>query len=71
MTHDDQLTAVVTGASGAIGEAIARQLATNHNYNLILVGRDSQKLQLAVKDIIKHTNNQNVGMKVVDLSRQS
>ncbi|MDH5680255.1 MAG: SDR family NAD(P)-dependent oxidoreductase [Spirochaetota bacterium] len=62
---------MVTGATGAIGGAVARQLAMLQNYTIVLVGRDAHKLQLTVNAIIKSTNNRNLRMAPVDLSRKS
>jgi retinol dehydrogenase 12 len=62
-----QKTAVVTGASGAIGKAIARQLA-KHNFIVILACRNASKAQKVVSEIIDTTGNQNVGYEIVDLS---
>jgi len=63
-------TAIVTGAYGAIGKAIARQMAQK-GYRTILIGRDESKLISATNEIIKVTNNDNIGFEVVDLSRKN
>ena len=41
----DTLATVITGASGGIGEAIARQLAAQEKQALVLVARSEDKLQ--------------------------
>jgi len=63
-------TIIVTGAYGAIGKAIARQLAQKRA-RVILVGRDKSKLISAVKEITQVTGNENIGYEAVDLSRKS
>lgn len=63
-------TAVVTGANGAIGKAIAHQLALNQ-YEVILVCRNEGKAQKAVQEIQKQTGNPNILYHLVDLSRAS
>jgi NAD(P)-dependent dehydrogenase (short-subunit alcohol dehydrogenase family) len=63
--------AIVTGATGAIGKAIARQIAGLDSFNLVLVGRDEDKTRMAMKDIIAATGNQKVRCEQVDLSSQA
>lgn len=60
-------TAIVTGAYGAIGKAIARQLV-ERGIHTMLVGRDEVKLQEAVDEIVRQTGKKDVQYKVVDLS---
>src|SRR5690349_16618303 len=44
-------TAVVTGAARGIGLEVARQLAHNYGYRVILTARDPRKAALAVEEI--------------------
>ena len=60
--------AFVTGATGAIGEAIARNIAADHNYLVVLVVRDENYAKLVTDRIRNYTGNQNVEYKIVDLS---
>jgi NAD(P)-dependent dehydrogenase (short-subunit alcohol dehydrogenase family) len=62
-------TVVVTGATGAIGKAIARQLAAMPQTGVVLVGRDERKSARAVDEIRHQTGNQNVRYELADLSR--
>jgi retinol dehydrogenase-13 len=66
----DNQVVIVTGASGAIGKAIARQIAGNTKYGVVLVCRNPQKADNAQKEIIKATGNSNVRVEIVDLSRR-
>ncbi|MDH4199653.1 MAG: SDR family NAD(P)-dependent oxidoreductase [Spirochaetia bacterium] len=61
---------IVTGATGAIGKAIARQMAEN-GYEVIMICRNAQKAEAARKEIIQTTKNQNVFVEIADLSRLS
>ena len=63
-------TAIVTGAYGKIGKAIAETIATNHLYEVVLVGRDEDSLIISVSDIRNSTSNKFVRYEVVDLSRK-
>jgi len=60
---------MVTGATGAIGKAIARQLAELKDSEVILVGRDIKKTEKAVKEITEMTKNPKVHFELADLSR--
>ena len=60
--------AIVTGATGAIGQALARQLAAK-NYQVVLAIRDENKGRQAVNNIIQTTGNNAVRYELVDVSR--
>jgi NAD(P)-dependent dehydrogenase (short-subunit alcohol dehydrogenase family) len=60
---------LVTGATGAIGKAIARQLANLQDSKVVLVCRDQQKAELAVNEIKSLTGNAEVSYELADLSR--
>jgi retinol dehydrogenase-13 len=60
---------MVTGATGAIGKAIARQLSATPDSKIVLICRDRQKADTAVNEIILQTGNPNVGYELVDVSR--
>jgi len=60
-------TALITGATGAIGQAIARQLA-QHHFDVVLAVRNEAKAHQAMQHIIKSTGNNRVRYELVDLS---
>jgi NAD(P)-dependent dehydrogenase (short-subunit alcohol dehydrogenase family) len=60
-------TAIVTGAYGAIGKAIAGKIA-GHGFRTCLVGRDEKKLTETTEQIKLQTGNSNVFFEVADLS---
>jgi NAD(P)-dependent dehydrogenase (short-subunit alcohol dehydrogenase family) len=62
-------TAIVTGAKGAIGSAIARQMAEK-GYKVYVVARDENKARTAVQQIIDTTGIKDVDLLVIDLSRK-
>jgi NAD(P)-dependent dehydrogenase (short-subunit alcohol dehydrogenase family) len=68
MTEPEQ-TMVVTGATGAIGGAIARQLAASLDSVVVLVGRDERKTARLADEIRHQTGNENVRYELADLSR--
>ncbi len=61
--------AMVTGATGAIGLAIARQFA-ERNFKVVLVARNEKKAKEAVQKILETTDNPNLGYEIADLSRR-
>lgn len=63
--------ALVTGATGAIGQAITRQLAEQEGYEVVLACRNEEKAQQAVREIKQATGNLNVRFELVDVARQS
>lgn len=62
--------AVVTGATGAIGKAIARQIAAK-GYRVVIVARDEGKAGQVVEEIIEKSANPGVSYEIVDLSRRT
>jgi len=67
--NTDAKVFLVTGATGAIGKAIARQLAEIQNSEVVLVCRDQHKAERTVKEIIDLTGNTEVRFELADLSR--
>jgi NAD(P)-dependent dehydrogenase (short-subunit alcohol dehydrogenase family) len=60
--------AAVTGATGAIGKAIARQIARKSAFEVVLLCRNSNRAQKAMDEIRKKTHNGKVRVELVDLS---
>lgn len=71
INQTDRKVALVTGATGAIGQAISLQIARNHNYSVVLIGRDEGKTQRTMDHIKRVTGNEKVRLELVDLSRRS
>ncbi|MES9950850.1 MAG: SDR family NAD(P)-dependent oxidoreductase [Candidatus Thiodiazotropha sp.] len=61
--------ALVTGATGAIGEAIAKGLAADGEREVVLVARNRDKAERAVQRIRGETGNAHVRFELADLSR--
>ncbi len=60
---------LVTGATGAIGTAIARQLAERQTFEVVLACRNEDKARQAVAEIRRASGNPDVRYEVVDVSR--
>ncbi len=61
-------TVVVTGATGAIGKAIAWQIAGKDGYMVIMVARNKTKGFEAVREVRRRSGNPNVYCYLADLS---
>jgi len=60
-------TVVITGATSGLGRAAAQRLAT-FGPRLVLVGRNPEKLDKTIDDIVATTGNENIRPAVADLS---
>ena len=60
--------ALVTGATGAIGKAISRQLVATGNYRVFMVVKDEIKALNVMEDIRRHTRCADIRYVVTDLS---
>ncbi len=63
-------TAIITGATGAIGTAIARQMAEK-GYRVVAVARNEQKAKSTVDQIREATGNANVEYMLIDLAEET
>jgi NAD(P)-dependent dehydrogenase (short-subunit alcohol dehydrogenase family) len=72
MNSNDPARRVVllSGATGAIGKAIALQIAMKPEYELVLLCRDEHRARAAVRDIQQCAATENVTFELVDLSSQ-
>ena len=71
MTDNGKRTFLVSGATGAIGSAIARQLAEPANHRVVLLARNESKAQTAVDRIRDATGNENVSFELANVSRKA
>lgn len=62
--------AIVTGATGAIGGAIAKAIASDPSFEVLLLVRDKSKGQRTVERLRSETGNDTVDCAIVDLSLQ-
>lgn len=65
----EQQYAILTGAYGAIGSAIAEGLA-KQGFTLVLAGRDTDKLEKLTTELKQTTGNNNISYHALDLSRK-
>ena len=63
--------ALVTGATGAIGFAIANRIALMPGFEVVLLCRNEAKAKRAMGAIQAATGNRSVSFSLVDLSRQA
>ena len=63
-------TAIVTGATSGLGRVVAEQLS-NLGARVVLVGRNQEKLEQAVRQIAEATGNCNLALERADLSLMS
>ena len=63
-------TAIITGATGAIGTAIARQMAEK-DFHVVAVARNEQKAKSTVEQIQKATGNTHVEYLLIDLAEEA
>jgi retinol dehydrogenase-13 len=62
---------LVTGATGTIGKAIARQIAGRPDTEVVLACRDEKKAVQTVREIVETTANPRVRFELVDVSRKA
>jgi len=63
-------TAIITGATGAIGTAIARQMAEK-GFRVIIAARNEPKAIKTVEHIKSNTGNHDVDYLLIDISRKA
>jgi len=67
----EKKSAIITGAPGAIGKAIARQVASMGSFAVTMVARDENKAVQTVKEISDVTGNPDIDYLIADLSREN
>src|SRR6185295_7613239 len=67
----DHSIVLITGATGAIGLAIARQIAAMPGYEVVLAARNEEKARQAAGEISRAGGNERVHYEIVDVSRQA
>jgi len=71
MSKEHTTVALVTGATGEIGKAIACQLAARPGYEIVLVCRSERKGDAAAAHVRRTTGNERVRCVHADLSRRA
>jgi len=64
-------TVLVTGATGAIGKAIARLMAKDPVFRVVLLARNEKKAGNTVEELIRTTGNRNISFVIADVSRKN
>ncbi len=67
---NDKTVALISGATGVIGYAIANELAATPDYEVVLLARDRDRAEQTADDIRHATGNNNVRFVLADLSRR-
>ena len=62
---------LITGGNGAIGKAIARQIAAQEGHGVVLVCRDEEKARTAVADVRRAAGSDKVWYEIADVSRKA
>ena len=62
---------LITGATGAIGNSIARLIAEREGYQLTILARDESKDIKTTAQLIKETGNHSISYIICDLSRKN
>ena len=61
-------TVLITGATGAIGKAIAKSIAATKNYKVVILARKIEKAKKTINDLKASTGNQNISFIIADVS---
>jgi len=69
MMDSDKTVVLVSGATGVIGHAIARELAATPSYEIVLLARDAGRAKKAVDAIRSDTGNESLRFVLADLCR--
>lgn len=70
MSESGKTVVLVTGATGVIGGAIARELAATPGHDVVVLARDERRAKKAVDGIRRETGNDHVRFVIADLSRR-
>ncbi len=63
-------SALITGATGAIGKSIARLIAEQNGYRVTILARNENKAQRITEELKKESGNQCISYVLCDLSRK-
>jgi NAD(P)-dependent dehydrogenase (short-subunit alcohol dehydrogenase family) len=69
MGESERTIVLVTGATGVIGNAIARELAATPDYEIVVLARDAGRAKKAVETIRRDSGNDDVRFVLADVSR--